>query len=397
MTIIKRFFIISILLFTVSAGIMAAELTFDRYHTPAAVNAALQDFARANPAKAKLHTLARSAGGRDILMLEIGPEIKSAKKTIPAVLVVANMEGNYPIASEAAMRLAHLLAGDWKEELYSRRWYIVPLGNPDGYAGFFKTPLNNNYLNARPVNEDNDDATDEDGPDDLNGDGYITMMRQVHPEGKWMAIEDNPVLMKQAERGKGEKGEYRLYREGTDNDGDGEINEDGPGGCNPGYNFPHDFQHYTKTDGLWAASEPESRAILEFAFAHPEIAMLLTFGRSNSLKEVPEGSKQVAATGKTYHIPERMARRMGIDPEQEFTMPELIEMGKEITGIQDLTEEMVLQFLGVGAAVNPDRNDLPYWTEISEKYNEFMKEAGFEAERLKPQPFPPDRHTSPTK
>ncbi len=354
------------------------------YLSPEQINAEMKKIAGDNKDVARITTLAQTPGGRDLLMLELGERNVMG----PAIMVVANMEGNYPIASEAALQLARNLTGEWKDELASRRWYIFALGNPDGYAGFFGKPLYNKFVNDRPVNEDNDEATDEDGPDDLNGDGYITRMRQLHPEGKWLKIEDSPVLMKRADNGKGEKGEYRLFPEGIDNDGDGDINEDGPGGCNPGYNFPHDFMHYTKTDGMWAASEVESRAVLEFAFAHPEIAMILTFGRSNSLKSVPESNKKATGVKDKYKLPKWMARQMGVDPDEEFTMDALIEMGKEVTGIQDLNEDMVLQFLGVGAAVNPNNKDLPYWNEISERYNEFMKEAGFEAERLKPKPFP---------
>jgi hypothetical protein len=354
------------------------------YLTPAEIKTEAEKIANANKDLAKLHTLGKSPGGGDILLLELGKKASEA----PAIMVVANMEGNYPIAGEAALELSRLLVGDWKAELDSRRWYIMPLANPDGYANFFSTPLDNSYVNDRPVNKDNDDATDEDGPDDLNGDGYITMMRQAHPEGKWIKIENHTVLMKKAESEKGEEGEYRLFSEGVDNDGDGEINEDGPGGANPGNNFPHDFQHHTKTDGLWAASEPETRAVLEFAFAHPEIAMLTTFGQANTLKDVPEATKKSAAIQDSYKLPEWMSKQMGVDPEKKFTMEELLEMGRAFTGYQDLTEEMVLQFLGVGAAVNPDKKDLPYWNEISERYNDFIKEAGLDAERLKPKGFP---------
>ena len=354
------------------------------YLSPEKINAELKKIAGDNSSIARINTLAKTPGGRDLLMLELGEK----EVTAPAIMVVANMEGNYPIASEAALQLARNLTGEWKDELASRRWYIIALGNPDGYAGFFGKPLYNKFVNDRPVNEDNDEATDEDGPDDLNGDGYITLMRQAHPEGNWLKIEDNPVLMKRADKGKGEKGEYRLFPEGIDNDGDGEINEDGPGGCNPGYNFPHAFKPYIKTDGMWAASEAESRAVLEFAFAHQEIAMILTFGRSNSLKNVPESDKKAAGLKDRYQLPRWMAREVGVDPDEEFTMETLIEMGKEVTGMADLNEEMVLQFLGVGAAVNPDREDLSYWNEISKRYNDFIKEAGFETERLEPQPFP---------
>ncbi|MCP4755011.1 MAG: hypothetical protein GY866_29385, partial [Proteobacteria bacterium] len=181
-------------------------------------------------------------------------------------------------------------------------------------------------------------------------------------------------------------GEYRLFDEGLDNDGDGEINEDGPGGVNPGRNFPHNFKHYTATNGRWAASEAESRAILRFAFDHPEIAMTLFFGRSNSLKSVPEGKKAQAAQDK-YKVPERMANRMGLDPDKEYPLKDLVEMAREYSGYKELTEEMVLQFLGAGAAMSPSGKDLPYWNEISKRYNDFIEEVELDGKRLDPPSF----------
>ena len=169
----KRFVFISFLLTMLCAGAMAAELTFDRYHTPAAINTALRDFARANPASAILHTLTRSAGGRDVLMLEIGPEVKNAKKTIPAALVVANMEGTVPLSSEAALYLITLILEkpDVHKDL---TWYVLPCGNPDAAIGYFQKPLKMDPRNTTPINDDQDDQTDEDGADDLDQNNIIT-------------------------------------------------------------------------------------------------------------------------------------------------------------------------------------------------------------------------------
>ena len=236
------------------------------YHSPEEINESVREIAEQNKNIATLRQLAQTPGGRDVLLLELGSKVANQ----PAILVVANMEGDCPIASEAALELSRLIVGDWADELDSRKYYILPVGNPDGYAHFFEKPLFRCFRNALLRNDDNDDASDEDGPEDLNQDGYITLMRQAHPEGRWVKIEDNPVLMKTAESGKGEKGEYRIFTEGIDNDGDGRINEDGPGGANPGRNFPHNFEHYRRDGGRWAASEAESRAVMRFAFDHPD-------------------------------------------------------------------------------------------------------------------------------
>jgi hypothetical protein len=65
----------------------AAELAFDRYHRPEELTSALQDLARANPGFAKVHLLAKTAGGRDLALLEVGPETAKTAKTLPAVFV----------------------------------------------------------------------------------------------------------------------------------------------------------------------------------------------------------------------------------------------------------------------------------------------------------------------
>ncbi|MEE9443153.1 MAG: M14 family zinc carboxypeptidase [candidate division Zixibacteria bacterium] len=348
------------------------------YRAPEAVSAELQKIARDNKDVAELHNLAVTPGGRDFLLLELNAD----KKTKPAILVVANMEANYPIATEAAVKLSELLVGDWKEELNAHAWYIVAMGNPDGYASFFDNPRYTNFQNAKPFNDDKDDATNEDGPEDLNGDGFITKMRQKHPEGRWIPVSSNPLFMKKAKGEKGEIGMYRLFPEGLDNDKDGKINEDGPGGVNPGHNFPHKFQHYTKTDGFFAASEAETRAILRFAFDHPEIAMVIVLGRSNTLHAVPVSSNRTEAAGGKHKLPGWMARRVGVDPEQKYEMAEIVEMAKSAFGDDDMTEDDVVRFLGLGAAVNPNKNDIPYWKEITKKYEDFLKEAELDAKSL---------------
>lgn len=82
---------------------------------------------------------------------------------------------------------------------------------------------------------------DEDGPEDLNGDGYITLMRVKDPEGNYIIDPKEPRLMRLADPKKGEKGMYKIYSEGLDNDDDGQINEDPLGGVEINRNFPHDF------------------------------------------------------------------------------------------------------------------------------------------------------------
>lgn len=272
--------------------------------------------------RAVLHDLGETHGGLRLGLLQVCAE----KEKAPGVLVVANMQGDSPMATQAALHLISLLIQqETKPEVH---WFVAPVGNPEGYSSLFKKPLWFNTKNSKPFNDDKDDGVDEDGPEDLNGDGLVTQMRQLHPEGEWMQVKDKPGVLKKADKAKGEMGIYRLYEEGRDNDQDGLINEDGPGGVNPGFNFPHNFEHYTSINGPWAASEKESRALLKFAFDHPEIGMVIVLGASNSLFKVPEDE----------------------------------EIHKE---------------------------DLKYWEKVSKLYKEFLKEAELDGKRRDPEKFPP--------
>jgi hypothetical protein len=76
-----------------------------------------------------------------------------------------------------------------------------------------------------------------------------------------------------------------LGREGIDNDGDGRVNEDGPGGYDLNRNWPSDWQpeHIQNGAGLYPFSHPESAAIGRFIIAHPNIAAVQSFHNSGGM------------------------------------------------------------------------------------------------------------------
>jgi Zinc carboxypeptidase len=364
----------------------AADLTFDRYHKAEEIAVALQDLAKANPGFAKAHVLAKSAGGRDLVLLEIGPETAKTAKTLPAVFVAADMDGTVPLAAEAALWLAKTLCAK-AEARADRTWYVLACGNPDAAARYFAKPLFRDSRDGRPMNDDQDDAIDEDGPDDLDGDGVITQMRAKDPEGTWMAIPGDARLMKQAEGAKGEKGVWKLYPEGIDNDRDGQINEDGPGGVSLGAAFPHLFKYHASDAGPWPGSEPETFALLKFLDQHREIGLAFVFGEANFCLNPPRGGRKGDADFNQIKIPERVAGFLNADPTRTYTMAEIIEMVKPLVPPgMEVTEGLVAGFLELGAVVNPVEDDLKFYKEISDKYKEFLKAAKLDGKRLDPAP-----------
>ena len=221
---------------------------FERYRSPQEANAALLAINKANPSQTALHTIATSPGGVDLVILEIGPDVGKKIRKTPAVFVVANMEGVVPVSTEAAVSLAERLPSSGSATK-NRTWFILPNGNPDAATRYLRKPLVADERNASRWNDDMDDQTDEDGPDDLDGNGFITEMRVKDPAGEWIPVEGEPRLMRKADPAKGEKGIYKLLVEEIDNDGDGEYNEDPAGGANIGVTFPHLFRPWTATGG----------------------------------------------------------------------------------------------------------------------------------------------------
>jgi hypothetical protein len=359
-------------------------VSFDRYHTPQELTVMFQGIAKALPGRAAVQTLAKTPSGLEVTLLEIGPEVGAKVRKNPAVLVVANPEGITPLASEAALFVASQLQS--RPEL-SRNltWYIVPALNPDAAARFFAKPLYASTRNSTPHNDDLDDQTDEDGPDDLNKDGIISQMRVKDPMGEWMPVAGDPRQLKKADTSKGEKGIYKLYAEGIDNDGDGEYNEDPVGGRNIGVTFPHLFKSFEATSGAWPGQEAETRGMMVFAAGHPEIAMTMTFGASNFCSAPPRGGRQGTADLTKIKVPENIAKQFGADPNATYTLKEIRDMVTPFVpaGI-DLTDNMITSFLGLGAAVNPLDEDVKFYKELSEQYKEFIKAAKLDAKRLDP-------------
>ncbi len=356
-----------------------AQVT-EKYSDPVAVSRRAEQLRQASASIVKVHKLAVTPGAREMLMIEIG----KSGTTVPAVLVTANMTGTTPLATEAALSLASRIASD-ASLTANQTWYIVPLGNPDAYARYFTKPLYTDPGNTTPFNDDTDDQTDEDGYNDLNGDGIITQMRVKSPDGTWVPVEGEPRLMRRADGSKGEKGIYKLYTEGIDDDGDGQYNEDGPGGTNVNINFPHLFKSFGKRSGLYPGSAPESEALLKFAFAHPEIAMVMSFGSTNFLLAPPQGGRKGSLDTENIRIPQDMGKAMGIDVSRSYTMAEIMELVQPMMPPgMTADESMIASFLGLGAVVNPLPEDLAFYNEISTDFKEYLKKKGVTEERFDP-------------
>ncbi len=143
------------------------------YKTPNQVLSWIKQIEGTHPGVVSSTILASSPGERPLHLIRIGKDPDSKMGTNPSIFVGANFEGNRPLATEGAIFLAETILSD-PANFESLNWYIVPMGNPDAAAKFFEVPLYEDSRNDHPTNDDKDDLTDEDGVNDLNGDGWIT-------------------------------------------------------------------------------------------------------------------------------------------------------------------------------------------------------------------------------
>ncbi len=286
------FLLVSIIL--TSAGLPVAHAA--QYFDDKSLGRHLASLADAYPDLVRVESIAQSMGQRKVWLIEAGAGTKQDRKTRPALLVVAGIEGDDLIGCSVAVGWVEHLVGQCAKDpnfarlLKTTTLYVIPRLNPDAAERFFARPQLETSLNAKPVDDDHDGLIDEDGPEDLDGDGLITWMRIEDPEGEYILDpKDNRLLLK-ADNLKGEVGAWRYLAEGIDNDHDELWNEDGPGGVNFNRNFPYDYKFFAPDAGVHQVSEAETRALADFVVAHPNIGIVVTYGAADNLSKTPKGT-----------------------------------------------------------------------------------------------------------
>ncbi len=268
-----------------------------RYHATDELQGFLETIA-ANCEAASLNSFGTSREGRALQVLTLAAPGAKPPQERSALLITAGLDGDHLVGTEVALQVAtniielHGARDAAVSRLLSEHTvFVIPCVNPDAQARFFATPQIETRFAPRPTDDDRDGGFDEDGPEDLNGDGLITQMRRLDPKGDHLPDADEPRLMRKASSPKGQRATHKIYTEGLDNDGDGEYGEDPEGGVDLNANFPHGYQEHETHVGPHPISEPETRALIEFVLAHPRIAIAVTYGRHNNLLKIDDSGK----------------------------------------------------------------------------------------------------------
>ncbi len=269
------------------------SISWNRYNDHAGITDILKKIAKAYPGLARVESIGKSYEGRDLWCIAITDYSKGEASKKPGMYIDGNIHSNETQGSEFAMYTAWYLTENFndnsfiKELLADKIFYIVPSINPDARDAFFKKPNNANSPRSGtvPVDNDMDGAIDEDGYDDLDGDGNIVQMRRKTSNGRYRIDPTNPNRMIAV--GADEKGDYELLGlEGIDNDGDGTVNEDGAQfEYDPNRDWGWNWQPNNVQNGAYKYpfSLPENRAVMEFVMKHPNIAAGQSFHNAGGM------------------------------------------------------------------------------------------------------------------
>ena len=286
---------------------VTSDQDVSEYHTYDELTGLLRQTVKSDRNIARMISIGTTLEKRDIWLIEIANPEGVPIEHRQGIFIGANFEGDHLIGSEISLYIADYLVKhyrsdpDIKQIIDSYVIYIVPRVSPDAAERMFAPMKTGSKTNTNPHDDDNDGRVDEDGPEDIDGDGYNTVMRVKDPDGSYMIDPDEPQLMKKADPKKGEAGSYKLYHEGIDNDKDSFINEDPPGGVDINRNFMHEYPYYSPGAGRHMVSERETRAIMDWIIAHRNVALILTFGESDNLIVSPD-DKGIISSNKVLDL-----------------------------------------------------------------------------------------------
>lgn len=272
------------------------EIPWNRFYDYPEVYAHLDRLEAAYPGLMRHEVIGHSVENREMRVYTLNNDATGKDTEKPAMWIDGNVHGNEVQGAEAAMYAAWYLLENYASNrdvtdiLDHCAFYILPMVNPDGRAHWFEDAHNahSSRTGYQPYDDDRDGLFDEDGPDDLDSDGVITQMRKHMPgRGTHRTDPDDPrIMVPVPPNDKGIRGDWILLgSEGIDNDGDGLVNEDEPGGYDMNRAWPSlwEPEFIQGGAGPYPLKWPETACIARFLLAHVNVAALQSFHNAGGM------------------------------------------------------------------------------------------------------------------
>ena len=262
------------------------NVKFDRFYRYNDLTKILKDVAAKYPHLLALTSIGKSFEGRDIWLISATNTKTGVAEDKPAFWIDANIHSSEVAGSSACLYFINKLVTEYGKDaditrcLDSRVMYICPRINPDGAEwALADTPkIIRSSTRPYPYDEEQIDGLDI---GDVDGDGRILSMRIADSNGAWKPHPQQPRLMVARDPTESAGTYYRMLPEGTLINYDGvniKVNKDKQG-LDLNRNFPAGWrQEFEQVGaGLYPASEPEVRAVVDFITRHTNIGAGLSF------------------------------------------------------------------------------------------------------------------------
>ncbi|HDZ41903.1 MAG TPA: hypothetical protein ENH59_09545 [Bacteroidetes bacterium] len=315
--------IISLLINIAVINAQKVPISFEAYHGYTGTIDYLKKVNAAYPGITELMTIGESTMGRPIHVLVITGmnkgttidrhiELRNKRKeniqNVPAMkihqgkpghFIGGSTHGNEYTGTEVCLYIIDKLVSAYGNDetitklIDSRAFYICPMINPDGVYNSVEKGIAQR-ANSMNKDDDEDGRINEDGPDDIDGDGFITSFRYRDTEGMYVIDDEDPRLMIRLGRDeKTDKQRYSVIREDIDNDKDGKRGEDYESGIDLNRNYPESWwkdDGFAGGSGTYPLSAPETHAMAEFFTNYRNILMAQFYHTSGGFTYRPMGT-----------------------------------------------------------------------------------------------------------